>query len=565
MSLVAATVGTTVVQSNSPDRSTIFPLVIAWSVPLPAVPAAAAAFDDGHAYVVLRDGQLVAIDLAGGESVWSVEQTTSLKPAAGGGAVFLAQADRIVALEAGNGDVRWTASLGSRASAPPLWDTGWLVVGVENGDVVALRARDGRELWRHRLDDTVAGAPVVSGERVYLPLKGGWLASLDLLTGEVLWIQSFGGEITRIHVVEEQLFAGATDNFFYSVALDDGAIRWRWRTGADVVGAAQVDQRHVYFAALDNLVRALDRRTGGQRWRRDLPMRPTMGVQLIGEVLVVSGLTPELVTFFAEDGEPAGSLTLTSEFGRPSQETDSAPVLGTTSDVASELGDQAAAAGDDDVAAEVGPQPAVDTPPVVDDAPTGATTLAAESEGTPTSIAELPAPGISSATEAVPADAAPSGGTAGTPTPGTEQPPAAVNPTDQMNLPVDPAAVAAAPTSAPTSFGRIPPGRAPGGTPEDSTALTAQLSGPLEYVELVPELGTSAVLMLMTSVTGENYLVALAPATGPPLVPLERLPGTVLPRGPLTGEPPLAPLDFMPGVAIPVRMPADGTSAAPVG
>ena len=60
----------------------------------------------------------------------------------------------------------------------------------------------------------------------------------------------------------DRLYLGSDDNFFYSLSANDGVVRWRWRTGADVVGAPVADARRVYFTSLDNVLRALDLGSG---------------------------------------------------------------------------------------------------------------------------------------------------------------------------------------------------------------------------------------------------------------------------------------------------------------
>jgi hypothetical protein len=88
----------------------------------------------------------------------------------------------------------------------------------------------------------------------------------------------------------------------------DGRLDWRWRTGADIVGAPAADASTVYFASLDNVVRALAQTSGGQRWMRALPVRPTSGPLIVAGTIVVSGRSPTIRTFAAKDGAPAPDM-----------------------------------------------------------------------------------------------------------------------------------------------------------------------------------------------------------------------------------------------------------------
>ena len=132
---------------------------------------------------------------------------------------------------------------------------------------MALRADSGEELWRQQAAGDVRIAPTVDGDRLYIPTVEGRISARDLLTGAELWSRMLGGSPTDIVATGDRLYVGSKDNFFYSIDTANGRLRWRWRAGADVVGAAVLDESRVYFAALDNLLRALDRYSGVQRWK----------------------------------------------------------------------------------------------------------------------------------------------------------------------------------------------------------------------------------------------------------------------------------------------------------
>ena len=117
----------------------------------------------------------------------------------------------------------------------------------------------------------------LAADRVYVPLADGRIVALRIDTGDVVWERRLGGPTTGLLALDDRVYAGSNDNFFYALDAADGRVAWRWRTGADVVGVPVVDERNVYFVSLDNVLRALSRRTGVQQWARLLPLRPTRG------------------------------------------------------------------------------------------------------------------------------------------------------------------------------------------------------------------------------------------------------------------------------------------------
>lgn len=229
--------------------------------------------------------------------------------------MFVASVDGLVALNAADGAERWRLALGALA-APPTWREGWLIAGLAEGTVVAIRATDGAVLWRRSVG-RLSAAPTIDGDRLFLPLDAGRVSAAALVDGAEQWTRPLGGAPGPVLPDGDRIFVGARDNFFYCLDATDGDLRWRWRTGADVVGAAALDEERVYFVSLDNVLRALDRSNGAQRWRRPLALRPLEGPHYAGGRLIVSGLSASVPMFAARDGAPAGDWSAAAELGAP--------------------------------------------------------------------------------------------------------------------------------------------------------------------------------------------------------------------------------------------------------
>ena len=112
-----------------------------------AAPRHPLAFDSERAYAALRTDRLVALDLATGEQLWAVEQRLDHPPVAGDGVVAGVSGSSVSSRRASDGAVLWNAHLDSPIVAPPLWNTGWLVVANRGPDRSSLlRSFDGREI-----------------------------------------------------------------------------------------------------------------------------------------------------------------------------------------------------------------------------------------------------------------------------------------------------------------------------------------------------------------------------------------------------------------------------------
>jgi outer membrane protein assembly factor BamB len=283
---------------------------------LPAPPVAAPGFDSTRIFVPLPD-QLVAASLAAGQLLWTIDLPSPSTPTTGDRRVFVVSGERLMAVSPDDGSTVWEFRIGARLSAPLRWDAGWLFAGTENAELFALRAIDGQLQWRRLLGSALSAAAVPAGERVYVSLQNGQVEALDIHTGETLWVRPLNGTPTEILALDDRIFVGSRDNFFYCLDPVTGNVRWRWRTGADIIGNAVVDDGRVYFISLDNVLRALHRRRGGLEWHRGLPMRASSGPIMLEDLLIVPGVAAEFTAFSMRDGVYAGSYRAAADLAAP--------------------------------------------------------------------------------------------------------------------------------------------------------------------------------------------------------------------------------------------------------
>lgn len=299
------------------ERPSFFPVEPAWTVRLPGPALAPPAYDAERAFLATRDGQFLAIDLSRGRVAWTIPLESRVPPAQGNSRVFIALTDRIHAVLASTGRTAWTAAVGG-VTAPLYWHSGWLIAATD-AEVIALRDSDGAEIWRRNYGAPVRAEPTIDGDRLYLSLQDGRVIAATLATGAPVWERRLGGAAHEVLVAGDRAFVGSDDNFFYCLSERNGNIKWRWRTGADVTGRAYADEAHVYFTSLDNVLRALDRGNGAQRWKQGLAVRPSAGPTVVsdGAALVISGLGAGIRAFNTKDGTPAGQFTAGAELVAP--------------------------------------------------------------------------------------------------------------------------------------------------------------------------------------------------------------------------------------------------------
>lgn len=289
----------------------LFPLRVRWAADLDGPPSAAIATDGTRIFVPLSTGGVMAVEADTGATVWKAEVATVVTPAAADGRVYVVGGEALQALDGPTGRAAWRVPLTTGIAAPVVARSGWVIAALESGEVVAWRGADGTEVWRQKVGAPVVAAPAINGERLYLPGGDGQVRALQIATGAPIWTAALGGSIVTIAPLGARVYVGSTDNYFYCLDDDKGRVRWRWRAGADPVGAAIADEERVYFSSLDTIVRALDRGHGAQRWRQPLPWRPRTGPLRVGSTLVAAGIALDLRGYALDTGKPVGEFALT--------------------------------------------------------------------------------------------------------------------------------------------------------------------------------------------------------------------------------------------------------------
>jgi outer membrane protein assembly factor BamB len=283
-------------------------------VPLTAAPRAEAVVADGHVFVALQSGVVVAHRAADGIEAWRVELLVDQPVAAEGNLVFVSSGEAVHALRTRDGAVAWRTPTGT-ITAPLLAQDGWIIASAGT-QLIALRAADGTIIWKRDFPPAAA-RPSIEGDRLYVPRADGRVQSLVLATGADRWTRRLGGEPTEVLAFADRVFVGSADRHFYALDAGDGSIAWRYRVGADLRGRPAAEGAFVFAAALDNLVRGFDRHNGERKWQEGVPYRPTAGPLVVGSSLIVSGSARELPSFNPRTGAPATKLALTATLAAP--------------------------------------------------------------------------------------------------------------------------------------------------------------------------------------------------------------------------------------------------------
>ena len=309
---LAATLPLAAADKVQPPR---LPIAIKWSVELTTAVGSAPVSDGDRIFLALRSAHFVALHLADGRELWRIQKEVSTPFTAAAGLVFISAGDAIEALRATDGASVWLVP--RLKAVAPLVAAADLVFVVTPQELVAIRAADGAIAWRQPAGG-VKLPPAIDGTRVFVGADDGRIVAMDIADGTPRWEKEkyVPGGVTALAAAGGRVYAGAGDRRFYCLDAKNGASPWSFRVGAAIAGRIAVDDERVYFAALDNVIWALDRDNGNQRWKQPLPRRPIDGVRVLGHVVFVPVAGAELVMLFDRTGVRSGIIPLPGETSR---------------------------------------------------------------------------------------------------------------------------------------------------------------------------------------------------------------------------------------------------------
>ncbi|UFM66266.1 PQQ-like beta-propeller repeat protein [Paracoccus sp. MA] len=192
----------------------------------------------------------------------------------------------LVALDARTGGIAWRQRVEAPIGGAPTVANGVVYVLGRDQTGWAVRASDGKVLWRSFGNKDMAGvmgapAPAVSGSTVVFPSNTGALTGVDASNGAQLWSANVGGtrlgrsvayfrEMTGDPVISGgTVYAGTSSGGVGAYDLASGMVKWQAREGASspVLAAGS----SVFLVNDQAQLIRLDAANGARVWAQKLP------------------------------------------------------------------------------------------------------------------------------------------------------------------------------------------------------------------------------------------------------------------------------------------------------
>lgn len=195
---------------------------------------------------------------------------------------------------------------------------GLLYIGNYAGEVVALSATNGKEVWRKQLKGEISSVPQTNGQVVAVQTMNGKLFVLDAKTGADMWffenpppVLTLRGSAAPL-VTDSAIFAGFANGRLMAFNPSNGLILWEQRMAlpkgrseldrmVDIHASPLIKDGILFVGTYQGRIAAVARGTGGNVWGIDGSTSENLAVS--DDKLFVSHSDGKVVAYSLTSGE----------------------------------------------------------------------------------------------------------------------------------------------------------------------------------------------------------------------------------------------------------------------
>jgi len=220
---------------------------------------------------------------AGGE-IWST-------PVLASGKLLVSSLDgNLYAVDARSGSQLWRFSAGKSLASTPVVSGGVVLVGGFDGRLHAVDLDSGDEAWSFTASNWVWSRPYVAGERVYFGDFDGNLYAVDLDSGDEAWSFTASNWVwSRPYVAGERVYFGDFDGNLYAVELSSGTLAWKASLGRGAIrGSPVITAGVVVVATEEGWLLGIDPSSQAKRWEKELDASLNGDLVADGETVLIA-------------------------------------------------------------------------------------------------------------------------------------------------------------------------------------------------------------------------------------------------------------------------------------
>jgi len=263
-------------------------------------------YEKEFVYIASATGDLICMDRKGNE-IWkySTNSVVQSSPIVYKDTVYLGNSQGMMyALRASDGKLLWKRALGAivYGNRPAFFDH-QMILGTAKGDVVSVDVVTGKATWVFKAQSGIYTTPVIYKNRVFIGSEDRNLYSLDVQSGKKVWSFRTGRRIiqSKPAIAKGVVYIGSLDQHLYAIDMDTGLLKWSFAAGGMIFASPIVSENKLYLGVANGSVFALDRDQGKMLWRANSGGR-IQGDMLVAQGFVLVGVQNIVKAFHAETG-----------------------------------------------------------------------------------------------------------------------------------------------------------------------------------------------------------------------------------------------------------------------
>jgi outer membrane protein assembly factor BamB len=216
------------------------------------------------------------------------KQYLELSPVVAGQRIYVVDSDGdLTAMDASNGREIWSRDADTAITAGPGFGADTVLIGTGEGRVLAYRADTGKDLWRSTVSSEILSPPQRAGDTVVVRTIDGKLFGLNAANGNRTWVYdrsvpSLTLRGTSTPVIDNDIVvAGFDGGRLAALELDTGRLLWETRVAVsqgrseleqmvDIDSEPVVVDGVIYVVSFQGQLSAVDLQSGRLLWSREL-------------------------------------------------------------------------------------------------------------------------------------------------------------------------------------------------------------------------------------------------------------------------------------------------------
>jgi outer membrane protein assembly factor BamB len=198
-----------------------------------------------------------------------------------------------------------------------VYDHGKLFASSGHKDIVALNSENGKEIWRHSLNNIVRAAPIIQDDKLFVVTIDNKLYALSLFDGNIIWAHDGAAEnigifgSASIASSKDIVIAPHSSGQLHALDIRDGQEIWSVnlsynRTSMSGFSFPDIDvtpvikDNVVYVAGNMGLLYAINLHDGDLLWQREI--KGIRSIWVAGNSMYVVNNGNELICLYNKDG-----------------------------------------------------------------------------------------------------------------------------------------------------------------------------------------------------------------------------------------------------------------------